>query len=64
MNKTFAKSLEYMVKYTNIQDRQLRYDTFYKVLSYLDKTFEYTDYELIVLNKTEIQRNIAAVSSY
>ena len=64
MNKSIAKTLEYMVRYTNVQEPQLRYDTFYKVLSYLDKTFEYTDYELIVLNKTEIRRNIAATSSY
>ena len=64
MNKSIAKTFEYMVKYTNVQDRKLRYDTFYKVLSYIDRTFQYTDYELIVLNKTEIQRNIAAVSSY
>jgi hypothetical protein len=53
-----------MVRYTNIQDQQLRYDTFYKVLSFIDQKYKFTDYELINLDKTEIRRNIAAMSSY
>jgi hypothetical protein len=47
-----------------VQEPQLRYDTFYKVLSYLDNKYKYTVYEHIVLDKMEIQRNIAAMSSY
>ena len=39
MNKSVAKTFEYMVKYTNIQDQQERYDTFYKVVKYLDKKY-------------------------
>lgn len=64
MNKSIAKSLEYMVKYTNIQDGQERYDTFYKALKFIDKKYEYTDYEYIVLNKNEIKKQIAITSSY
>jgi hypothetical protein len=64
MNKSIAKTLEFMVRYTNIQDQQLRYDTFYKVLSFIDQKYKFTDYELINLDKTEIRRNIAAMSSY
>jgi hypothetical protein len=64
MNKSIAKSLEYMVKYTNIQDEQEKYDTFYKALKFIDKKYEYTDYEYIVLNKNEIKEQIAITSSY
>jgi hypothetical protein len=63
-NKSIAKALEYIVRYTNIQDQQERYDTFYRVLKYLDKKYEYTDYEQIVLSKEEIQENIAAILLY
>ena len=64
MNKTFAKALEYMVRYTNIQDQQERYDTFYKALKFIDKKYEYTDYEYIVLNNNEIKEQIAITHSY
>jgi hypothetical protein len=64
MNKSIAKSLEYMVKYTNIQDEQEKYDTFYKALKFIDKKYEYTDYEYIVLNKNEIKEKISTTSSY
>jgi len=64
MNKSIAKSLEYMVKYTNIQNEQERYDTFYKALKFIDKKYEYTDYEYIVLNKNEIKEQIAITSLY
>jgi hypothetical protein len=64
MNKSIAKSLEYMVKYTNIQDEQEKYDTFYKALKFIDKKYEYTDYEYIVLNKNEIKEQIAITSLY
>jgi hypothetical protein len=63
-NKSIAKALEYMVRFTNIQDQQERYDTFYKVVKYLDKKYEYTDYENIVLDKRDIQEKISTILSY
>ena len=63
-NKSIAKALEYMVRFTNIQEQQERYDTFYRVLKYLDKKYEYTDYENIVLNKRQVQEHIAKTREY
>ena len=64
MNKSVAKTFEYMVRYTNIQDQQARYDTFYKVMSYIEAKYKYTPYEHIVLYKTDIQDHVAAMLSY
>jgi hypothetical protein len=64
MNKSIAKTLEYIVRYTNIQDQQERYDTFYKVLIYIENNYKYTDYENIILNKNEIKEQISTTHSY
>jgi hypothetical protein len=64
MNKSVAKAFEYIVKYTNIQDQQERYDTFYRVLKYIDEDYKYIPYEHILLIKSEIQKNIAAMLTH
>jgi hypothetical protein len=61
-NKALAKTYEYMVKHTNIQDQQERYDTFYKVLSYLERKFVFTVYENMFLNEREIRETIASAA--
>jgi hypothetical protein len=64
MNKSIAKAFEYMVRYTNIQDQQERYDTFYKVLTHIEKEYKYIPYEDILLIKSDIQAKIATILSY
>ncbi len=64
LNKYIAKTFEYIVRYTNIQDQQERYDTFYKALKCIQEKYQYILYENIVLNKTEIQQKISTTSSY
>jgi hypothetical protein len=61
-NKAVAKTYEYMVKHTTIQDQQERYDTFYKVLSYLERKFVFTVYENMFLNEREIRETIASAA--
>jgi hypothetical protein len=64
MNKSVAKTFEYIVRYTNIQDQQERYDTFYKVLTHIEKEYKHIPYEDIILIKSEIQEKIATILSY
>jgi hypothetical protein len=64
MNKSIAKAFEYIVRYTNIQDQQERYDTFYKVLTHIEKEYKYITNEDILLIKSEIQAKIATILSY
>ena len=64
LNKYIAKTFEYIVRYTNIQDKRERYDTFYKALKCIQEKYQYVLYENIVLNKTEIKEKIATISSY
>ena len=63
-NKSVAKTFEYIVRYTNIQDQQERYDTFYKVLTYIEKEYKHIPYEDIILIKSEIQEKISTILSY
>lgn len=63
-NKSIAKALEYMVRFTNIQDQQEKYDTFYKALKFIDNKYKYINYENIVLNKNEIKEQISITHSY
>jgi hypothetical protein len=64
MNKSIGKTFEYIVRYTNIQDQQERYDTFYKVLTHIEKEYKHIPYEDIILIKSEIQEKIATILSY
>jgi hypothetical protein len=64
MNKSVAKAFEYIVRYTNIQDQQEKYDTFYKVLTHIEKEYKHIPYEDIILIKSEIQEKIATILSY
>jgi hypothetical protein len=64
MNKSVAKTFEYIVRYTNIQDQQEIYDTFYKVLTHIEKEYKYIPYEDIILIKSEIEEKISTILSY